>query len=69
MKPGPGIALALAAFALGACGSSAPSQTPREEDRKLERAVQEPLDRARAVEQQMRDARAKEDAEIQDGGG
>lgn len=69
MSDKPRIALALTALALAACGSSAPPATPREEDRKLERAVQEPLDRARAVEQQMRDARAKEDAQIEDGDG
>jgi hypothetical protein len=61
--------LALLALSLGACGSSAPQQAPREEDRKLERAVQEPLDRARAVQQQMQDARKQQDAEIEDGGG
>jgi hypothetical protein len=60
---------ALLAPSLAACGDSAPPPTPREEDRKLERAVQEPLDRARAVQQQMQDAREQQDAEIEDGGG
>lgn len=54
---------------LAGCEPSAPPPPPREQDRALERAVQEPLDRAREVEQQMRDARKQQDEAIREGGG
>lgn len=52
-------------------GCDSPERPPevREQDRALERAVQEPIDRAREVEQQMRDARKQQDQAIRDGDG
>jgi hypothetical protein len=51
---------------LAACGSSAPPQPPRDEDRRLERAVQEPLDKARAVEEQMQRQKEEQDARMRE---
>ena len=46
-----------------------PPPPPDDSSRALERAVQEPLDKARAVEDQLKDAREKQDQEIEEGGG
>lgn len=46
-----------------------PRATAPEADRTLERAVQEPLQQARAVEEQMRAARKAQDQRLEDGGG
>ena len=54
---------------LAGCVESPPPDAPREEDRKLERAVQEPLDKARAVEEQMREARKQQDEKLREEGG
>jgi hypothetical protein len=51
---------------LAACGSDDPAPPPREEDRALERAIQEPLDRARAVEEEMEKARREQDAKLRE---
>ena len=56
-------------LALAACGSSAPPEAPRAEDRRLEHAVQEPLDKARAVEDQIKQEKERQDREIEEGGG
>jgi hypothetical protein len=61
--------LCLAGALLAGCVESPPPEAPREEDRQLERAVQEPLDKARAVEQQMRDARREQDEKLREEGG
>ncbi len=63
--------LAMAAMStLGACTPEpAPPPPPDDSSRALERAIQEPLDKARAVEDQVKAARAKQDREIEDGGG
>lgn len=53
----------LLATTLAGCVESPPPE-PREEDRRLERAVQEPLDKARAVEQQVQSAKDKQDEEM-----
>jgi hypothetical protein len=53
-------------LALAACGSSAPPEAPRAEDRRLERAVQEPLDKARAVEEQMQKQKEAQDAKLRE---
>ncbi len=42
--------LALMAMLVG-CGSSTPPPPPREQDKALSRAVQEPLDKARAAKE------------------
>jgi hypothetical protein len=52
---------------LGACSSEAPP--PREEDRALERAIQEPQDKARAVEDQLEQARRAQDEKLREQGG
>lgn len=63
--------LTLATFALllAGCVETPPPDAPREEDRQLERAVQEPLDKARAVEDQMREARKQQDEKLREEGG
>ena len=56
-------------LALTACGSDAPPPQPREEDRALERAIQEPQDKARAVEDEVLKAKQEQDAKIEEQGG
>ena len=51
---------------LSACGSAAPPEPPREEDRKLERAVQAPLDKASSVEAQIQKQKDEQDARIRE---
>ena len=51
---------------LAACGSSTAPEPPREEDRRLERAVQEPLDKARAVEEQMQKQKEEQEARMRE---
>ena len=65
MKLRPAVLLLLAAATLAGCVETPPPE-PREEDRKLERAVQEPLDKARAVEQQMQEAKERQDEEMRE---
>ena len=59
------------ALALTACGSDAPAPAPepREEDRALERAIQAPQDKARAVEDEVMKAKQEQDAKIEEQGG
>lgn len=66
MKPGWCGLVAASCLALAGCGSSAPPEPPREEDRRLERAVQEPLDKARALEEQMQQQKAERDAKLRE---
>jgi len=58
----------LAALLLAGC-EPAPTPPPQESDHALEKAVQEPLDRARAVEDQVKAAKDKQAREIEEGGG
>lgn len=51
-----------------ACSPSAPPP-PREQDRALERAIQEPQDKARAVEDQLEAARRAQDEKLREQGG
>ena len=62
--------IAVAACLLAGCQPE-PSPPPPADDssRALERAVQEPLDKARAVEDQVKAAKEKQDREIEVGGG
>jgi hypothetical protein len=55
---------------LAGCEPAA-SPPPPENDssRALERAVQEPLDKARAVEDQIKAEKLRQDREIEEGGG
>ncbi|HMN34322.1 MAG TPA: hypothetical protein PLI44_02890 [Chiayiivirga sp.] len=48
-------ALLLASALLPACGSSEPPPPPKDEHKALQRAIQEPIDRARAVEGQLQE--------------
>lgn len=48
-------ALLLAGTLLPACGSSEPPPPPKDEHKALQRAIQEPIDRARAVEGQLQE--------------
>lgn len=59
---------AAAALLLGltACGDATPPEPAREEDRRLERAVQEPLDKARAVEDQLQQQKEEQDARMRE---
>jgi hypothetical protein len=59
------------AMALLAGCEPSPSPPPPEGDssRALERAVQEPLDKARAVEDRIKVEKARQDREIEEGGG
>ena len=60
----------LALLLLAGCTPEAPPPPPADDDsRALERAVQEPLDKARAVEDQVKAAKEKQDREIEEGGG
>lgn len=61
--------ITLAVSLLAGCQPE-PSPPPADDSsRALERAVQEPLDKARAVEDQVKAAKAKQDREIEEGGG
>ena len=68
---------AAGAFALGlglvlAACSSEPPPAPaplREEDKTLQRAIQEPLDKARAVEDQVLKAEQERAKQLEDSGG
>ena len=64
------IVLALGAALLAGC-TPEPSPPPPADDssRALERAVQAPLDKARAVEDQVKAAKEQQDREIEEGGG
>ena len=61
------IALLISLSWLGACSSESPP--PREEDRALERAIQEPQDKARAVEDQLEQTRRAQDEKLREQGG
>ena len=68
------LACCLFALALLAGCDPAPSPAPEESApderaRDLERAVQEPLDKARAVEDQVKAQKERQDREIEEGGG
>lgn len=60
------VALPLA-FVLVACSREPPP--PREPDRALERAIQQPQDKARAVEDAVLKAKQEQDAKIEEQGG
>lgn len=60
---------ALGALLLAACGSDTPPPEPREQDRALERAIQAPQDKARAVEDEVLKARQEQDARVEEQGG
>lgn len=60
------VALPLA-FVLVACSSEPPP--PREQDRALQRAIQEPQDKARAVEDAVLKAKQEQDAKMEEQGG
>ncbi|MCI1728080.1 MAG: hypothetical protein LKM32_01340 [Chiayiivirga sp.] len=69
MKPLPRLLLGSATLALCACGSSAPPPEPRDEDRAMERAIHAPLDKARALDEELQKARREQDAKIEEQGG
>ena len=54
---------------LAGCDPAPSPPPPQESDRALERAVQEPLDKARAVEDQVKAQKERQDREIEEGGG
>jgi hypothetical protein len=62
------IGIVLFLVLLPACGSTDPPP-PREADRALDDAIQAPLDRARAVEDDLKQARRAQDEKLEDGGG
>lgn len=61
--------IAVLLLTLAACSSDAPPPAPREEDRALEKAIQAPLDKARAVEDEVMKAKQEQDAKIEEQGG
>jgi hypothetical protein len=62
------IAAPLGMFLLVACGRPEPPP-PSESDRTLEKAIQAPMDRARAVEEDLKKARNVQDAKLEEQGG
>ena len=62
------LALCPLLLALSACGSTEPPP-PSDQDRELQKALQAPLDKAKAMEEEMRKARKEQDAKIQEQGG
>ena len=70
------IATLCAALAAAGCGSDPTPETIKQDDKpadnghtQLRDAIQKPLDRAKAVDQKVEDAKEKEDKNIQDQGG
>lgn len=63
-----GLMLLTSLAALAACHPSEPPP-PREADRALERAIQEPQDKARAVEAQLEQARRAQEEKLREQGG
>jgi hypothetical protein len=61
--------LLVAALLAGCQPQPSPPPPPDDSSRALERAVQEPLDKARAVKDQLKEGREKQDKEIEEGGG
>ena len=58
------------ALLLGACSSEPPPpKQVREEDKALQRAIQEPLDKARAVEDQVLKAEQDRAKQLEESGG
>lgn len=55
---------------LSLAGCQRPSEAPpREQDKALQRAVEAPLERARAVEDEVREGKQRKDREIEEQGG
>ena len=59
----------LALAFLSGCEPAPAPPPPEDSSRALERAVQEPLDKARAVEDRVRQEKERQDREIEEGGG
>ena len=57
----------LAIALLAACSAS--ERAPREQDKALQRAIDAPQDRARAVEQQLQDDQQRKRKAVEDAGG
>lgn len=55
--------------ALAACSSEAPPPAPKAEDRALQEAIQAPLDKARAVEDDVLKAQQEQQKKIDEQGG
>lgn len=62
-------ALLLVGMNLTACGNSAPPEPAPEEHKALQRAIQEPLDKARAVEADLQKKQEAMQRQIEDDGG
>lgn len=62
-----------AALAMGmsltACGAPEPSEPPREQHQGLQRAIQEPLDKARAAEDALQKQQEAMQRQIEEDGG
>ncbi len=61
--------LLLAGMNLTGCGSSETPEPAREEDKALQRAIQEPLDKARAVEDTLQKQQEAMQRQIDEDGG
>lgn len=53
VRTGVAMLLAAAVLALAGCGGNEPPPPPKDEHKALQRAIQEPLDKARAVEGEL----------------
>jgi len=61
--------LLVVAMGLAACGKSAPPEPPQPEHQALQRAIQEPLDKARATEAELQKRQDEMQRQIDDAGG
>ncbi len=67
---GTGITLLLALAAnITACGTSSPPEPPREEHKDLQRAIQQPIDRARAVQDEVQKQQESLQRQVDESGG
>lgn len=60
---------ALAALALAGCTPDQPSPAPQERDKALQRVIEQPLDKARAVEDETLKAQQEQLKKIDEQGG
>lgn len=63
------VAMGLLVASLAGCGKSQAPEPPRGEHQALQRAIQEPIDRARAVEEELQKQQDALQRQIEDSGG
>lgn len=62
-------AVLLVGMNLAACGGAEPPESPPDEHKALQRAIQEPLDKARAVESELQKQQEAMQRQIENDGG